>query len=373
MRNFEPTTDRRECALRELLQCGLWGRTPRADVFELLSNADWQALLELAERQAVTGLCYPPVLKLSERCGPPEQVLIQWYARAGYIEQFNCRLRRVWTELNEGFKRAGLKVILLKGIGVADWYEKPLLRAPGDIDLYFPADYDRAVETVKSWGIEVKGGDWHDTFHYKGVEVELHAAYHHLSSPGLDIATQKVGEGPSGYLVPAAAYNARLLVVHPAFHLLKEGIGIRYLCDWAVFLKAHSNTIDFDCLEKDLRQLGTGDFCRVFTALTIAYVELDGVDLPSKWTTGIPEKKLIQLYNDMMATGNFGRNQMMKKPFAALSLVDKLRLVRKEVFRAAALSPYCRKQARRFICHKLGRVLRAVLTGKEFGRKQMVR
>ncbi len=367
-------TDKVEVAFRELLQCGLLNRMPQSDYFCNLSGDDWQRLLVLAHEQAVTGLCYPAVAQLPADCCPPKELLLQWYGRTGYIEQCNRHLRKVWSELNERFKQANIKVVLLKGIGVANWYDKPLLRAPGDLDLYFPFDYDRVVETIRKWGIEVEYGDWHHTFYYKGVEVELHAAYNHLAPQGLDIETHIIENDIGGYLIPAPAFNAQLLLIHPAFHLLKEGISIRYLCDWCMFLRANASGIDFNVLQKELRKAGIGDFGLVFTSLAVEYLGLDINGLPAGWITGISGKKLRQLYLDMISTGNFGRTNILKQqPFASLTLGAKLLRVKEEVFRAVSLSPYCRKQATNFVCHKLGRVCRAVITGKEFRWKKRER
>ena len=145
-------TDKVEVAFRELLRCGLWGGMPRIECLGDLSESDWRHLLALAQEQAVTGLCYPALVKLPAGYRPSMDTLLQWYGRTGYIEQCNRHLRKVWDELNERFGQAGIKVVLLKGIGVANWYDRPLLRAPGDLDLYFPLDYDRAIRTVRQWG-----------------------------------------------------------------------------------------------------------------------------------------------------------------------------------------------------------------------------
>lgn len=365
--DFLNITDKIELAFKELLQCGLWSREPQPDYFCNLSKNDWFHLLKLADEQAVAGLCYPALVKLPVYCRPSIELLLQWYGRAGYTEQCNCHLRKVWDELNERFRRANIKVILLKGIGVANWYDRPLLRAPGDLDLYFPSDYDSAIETVRKWGIEVEYGDWHHTFYYKDVEVELHAAYNHLAPQGIDIETSVVENDVGKYLIPAPAFNAQLLLIHPAFHLLKEGISLRYLCDWSMFLRANAFFIDFDILQKELRKSGTGDFGLVFTALAVAYLGLNTQGIPPRWTAGKFGRRLRQLYRDMITSGNFGRTNILhQQPFAALTLSDKLIRVKKEVSRAVSLSPYCRKQATSFVCHKLGRVCKAAITGKEF-------
>lgn len=360
-----------EVAFRELLLCGLWSKIPDSGYFRNLSENDWCRIFALANEQAVTGLCYPVLSKLPVEYRPPTKLLLQWYGRTGYIEQCNRHLRKVWGELNERFKQADIKVILLKGIGVANWYDQPLLRAPGDLDLYFPFGYDKVLETVRRWGVEVEYGDWHHTFYYKGVEVELHAAYNHLSQCGIDIETNVVESDIGEYLIPATAFNAQLLLVHPAFHLLERGISIRYLCDWSMFLRANASIIDFDMLQKELHKAGIGDFGLVFTALAVEYLGLDTASLPAQWITGTSRRKLRQLYQDMIKTGNFGlTNTLTQQPFASLTLLGKLIRVKREVFRAISLSPYCRKQAVHFVSHKLGRVCKAVITGKEFGWKK---
>lgn len=104
-----------------------------------------------------------------------------------------------------------------------------------------------------------------------------------------------------------------------------------------------------------------------FYIIAVIYLGLDVSELPNRWSAGISGRKLQQLYRDMIMKGNFGRTAVLThQPFASLSLGTKLERVGKDVFRAIRLSSYCRKQAKGFVCHKLGRVCKAVITGKEF-------
>lgn len=86
-------TDKVEVAFRELLRCGLWGGMPRIECLGDLSESDWRHLLALAQEQAVTGLCYPALVKLPAGYRPSMDTLLQWYGRTGYIEQCNRHLR----------------------------------------------------------------------------------------------------------------------------------------------------------------------------------------------------------------------------------------------------------------------------------------
>ena len=74
---------------------------PRIECLGDLSESDWRHLLALAQEQAVTGLCYPALVKLPAGYRPSMDTLLQWYGRTGYIEQCNRHLRKVWDELNE--------------------------------------------------------------------------------------------------------------------------------------------------------------------------------------------------------------------------------------------------------------------------------
>ena len=67
-----------------LLRAGLWGTTPDPAFFVSFTETQWQALLALAQKQAVLGLIYAGVSRLPKELMPNQQLLLRLY---GFSEQ----------------------------------------------------------------------------------------------------------------------------------------------------------------------------------------------------------------------------------------------------------------------------------------------
>lgn len=179
--------NRREpAALLSLLRAGLWEQMPDGLSLFPLSEAEWEEVYLLARRQTVTGLVWQGISYLPDEWMPPGKVLVRWVAVVDGIERKNRLMNRVVMELQDWFRREGLRVVLQKGQGVALFYEKPLWRECGDIDFYFPdkQESERAVELLARKGVKVqRAADGSVHYRWRGVEVEHHVRLLDICNP----------------------------------------------------------------------------------------------------------------------------------------------------------------------------------------------
>ena len=56
-------------------------------------------------------------------------------------------------------------------------------------------------------------------------------------------------------LVPSDFYHGIILLLHTANHLTHEGVGLRHLCDWAVFVNGFSNEEFVNLFEIPLKEM----------------------------------------------------------------------------------------------------------------------
>lgn len=301
-----------EEAFLELLRCGIWGKTPNSEIFKELTQFDWLEIYMIAGKQTVLGICLKSIMNLPNNMKPPTKLLLQWIGVNRFIEAENYKKMQVWKELNAKFEAVGIFPIVLKGMAVAKWYAHPMSRQSSDIDIFIPERFDECISILNSWGIKSKHKSQHDTIVYKGVTIEIHPDI--LTTPykpKMDFTVENEIVGDMYLRVPDANINSILLLSHAAGHFLIPGIGYRFLCDWAVFLKNNYEKIDCKLVLKEARRMGMNRFVTEFSEL--ARVKL-GLEFPSleKWTEGTQKKYLVMLSEELFEQGDFGAINFQK-------------------------------------------------------------
>ena len=151
-------------------------------------------------------------------------------------------------------------------------------------------------------------------------------------------------------MVPDDFHHGLMLLIHTAMHLMHSGVGLRHLCDWAVFA-AHFSEKDFRALfEEKLRELGLWDFAAALTAVSVRY--LGCPDL--RWQGNPPESLTRGLLLDILRGGNFGKKDRSRLNEAKLLVNRREGTVRRGAWlrnaasamneKARRLMPAARKQ-----------------------------
>lgn len=272
-----------------MLRSGLWGGADDEVTSFPLTAEEWKKVREEAARQAVIGTIFSGICLLPEQLMPDEDELSVWMALADKTERRNGKMGKVLKDLTAKFVKGGLHPVLQKGLAVARYYPRPELRSSGDIDLYFGEDLGKAVRLIEAEGTEAnrteaEGGkdiegredreiregreaedkkvreaksgeaegteaegisvnmmpDGSGSFVWEGIDIELHGRLLDLrSSEKLVREASCGGFEPTpladGLRVPSPEITALLLNAHILKHALGKGIGLRQLCDLAMF------------------------------------------------------------------------------------------------------------------------------------------
>lgn len=72
---------------------------------------------------------------------------------------------------------------------------------------------------------------------------------------------------PAGYYTPSPMFNALYLLRHMARHFGTEGINLRHLLDWGLFLRSEQSEIDFEKILTLYAATGYDTVYNIFTAL----------------------------------------------------------------------------------------------------------
>lgn len=293
--------------------------------FALLRNALWQSkeqlpnelsstqaekLYKAAEQQTVSALIADALIRNDIRM--PKMQVLKACSILNQIQQNNILLNKALTS----FTFLPLpKYIVVKGQTLGSLYPNPLLRTPGDID-FLVYDYNQTKKALEQkWQIELPERliEKEYAFTYHDVTYELHTKLISFGS----IRHQRYWESLMNHShsevtidevrIPTLepTVNAVYLFTHLFFHFIHEGIGLRQVCDWTLFLHHQNSSIDWEKLEIIINRLGITNAFRAF--LCIAKNHLGLKKSPIK-TSDKDDKISDLILAKILKGGNFGHS-----------------------------------------------------------------
>lgn len=262
------------------------------------NDRTWNALFERAARHGITALIFDTVQRLPPDRQPPRAVKLRWALSVEAIEARYGKQARIAHELTSFFAEHNIRTVILKGLGLSSYYPEPAHRECGDIDLWLD-DYDRGNRLLEEAGIRIDyDHEKHAVFHYKGVVIENHnrfltASHRPTERIVADFLTEEIRNChpvPDGYYTPSATFNAIFLLRHMSRHFGTEGINLRQLADWGLFLRSNREKIDFERIYPLYVASGYDTIYDLFTELA---GELIGEDF-STLLLHTPDRRLKQ-------------------------------------------------------------------------------
>ena len=310
----------------ELLRAGLWGKTADASLFQ--DKVEWKTIFKIAHEQTVPILVVDGMQTLPEGIAPKKQTIykiaIKRITNSRVHKLTNSTINRITTLL----KAEGIPSILLKGQGIAQYYPNPESRMCGDIDIYVGMEnFDKACAILKREGAtdltNQEEHEFHIALDLDGSTIEVHKKSDAISNKKLNESLQewniryldtKLADGSlpvwdnegTAINLPDPTYNAFYIIHHAVRHMLSEGIGLRHVCDWMIFLYTHYDQIDAKELKATLTEFKMTQAWEQFGALATEFL-----GFPEEYLILPPikqnESKAPLLLNHIFSTGNFGR------------------------------------------------------------------
>lgn len=287
-------------------------------------EADWKQIFNLSDIQTVSSLVLEGIGML------PHSVLqipfdkkMMLFAKMQRMEQINTLHRCVIVKIDKALKAEGIQAVFMKGQTTAMRYPNPMHRTPGDIDFVVDQkDFKKTMEVLEKIGKvdydlvhEHHGMAWVD-----GVTVEPHYKVHNYQCPSTDHAMQEMFASvfPSelssadmdGYAVPVfpPTFESVFLISHMVNHVYEEGLGLRQVIDYAMFLSSCADKIDWLQHHEYLHQMRMERAWRIFTCICVDYL---GMSLPTQVEPFSHQEKMWaeKMMADIMRVGNFGRGE----------------------------------------------------------------
>lgn len=303
-----------------LLSSALLSKDVDSSLFKGLDDLSWKSIRDTAIKHGVSALIADKALTLPEGCLPPKSQMLEFISHVEQTKALNRKMIYVLHKLADEYQKVNLPFVLLKGLSVGINYPEPLLRNPGDIDLflYRKGNYKKSIDWISGKGIVLEVGDHiHYTYNFDGIIVENHCRISYFDNRKYDeqfrVLEEELSEkenftfieidGKKFRQLPVEV-NAFFIFQHMFRHFVHMGVGFRQYCDWLLFLsKYHSdiNPESFTAIAKSYALLYP---MQVFALTAVKYLGVSDSIFPFNMIS--EDKYVDKVIEDIFDSGNFG-------------------------------------------------------------------
>ena len=322
------------------------------------ANIDWEGLFQFASEHGILGVMFEGVQRLGEQgVRPPFQLLMDWVAAAGQIEEQNRAVNRVAVKFLAQLRQDGFEGCILKGQGNNLLYPNVYSRMSGDVDVwvYKVESLEFRVESGESLEYRAKSLEREVIRYVKERNPKARAVYHHIDYGEFDEVEVEMHYRPSFMFnpvhnrrlqrwfeensdeqfrhevelpdgvgkvcVPTREFNIIFQLSHIYNHVLHEGIGLRQVVDYFFLLKGGKNnqfrvesgesleyrakSLEYrvESLERVMRRLGLWKI-----AMAMMWVLHEVLGLEEGYLIAPMDERLGRvLLSEIMRGGNFGQ------------------------------------------------------------------
>lgn len=289
-------------------------------LFKGLDAEIWENIYWMSRKQSVSALIADKALTLPEDSLPPKEQNIEFITRIEQTKAMNRKMIQVLSNMISEYKEIGISFVLLKGLSNGVNYPQPLLRNPGDIDLfiYRKDEFQKSIDWTVANGIKTEIGDHiHYKFDKDGISIENHSRISYFDNKKYDrlfaswekevsekenFTTVNIG-GVAVKQLPVDM-NAFFIFQHMFRHFVHFGVGFRQYCDWLLFLFKHRSEINADTFTETAKSYALLFPMQVFARAAIKYLNFSESIFPFEM---INDDKYVDLViDDIFNSGNFG-------------------------------------------------------------------
>lgn len=264
----------------------------------LPSSIDWESVRDIATKQGLVAVAYDGshcLLKEDYAIPLPLTEKLRWMGEV--IQEYEQRYqlyKQAIAQLARFYNSHGYRMMLLKGYACSIDWPKPEHRPCGDIDIYlFGKQKEADRKLVSSFRFQDpsfkidSSHHHHSVFNWQGFTVENHYdflnVHHHKSNAVMEKTFKALANDDNNSIIiegekvflPSSNLNALFLLRHTMAHFAAEQITIRHLLDWAFFVKAHRQEVDWDWLEGQLDEYGMKPMYQIINAICMEDLGFD--------------------------------------------------------------------------------------------------
>ena len=279
--------------LLTLLRASLFGEKLDKKALRTLSVEDWKRLVSLAQQHNIVPLVCDGLA--GGRDVVSARVFSQIVGLTVISEDKYDERQKVVEELGLLFAEHNIPFMVLKGYGISLYYPTPTHRTFSDVDMYSFGQYREADRVLhERLGITIDDDvHHHTTCVYEGVLIENHydiintvqhksnARFEQILKAEATDGVRDVQLGNVNIQLPSPMFNALFLMRHMAMHYAAERVSLRHLCDWALFVKAEHQNIDWERVNAIYEQFNMKRFADAITGICIDNLGLSAEYIPN--------------------------------------------------------------------------------------------
>lgn len=308
-----------ETLLLELVQVGLGVKN---ELGHNPSFEEWSRLFDISKIQTVAGVAFDGIQRIGEKgCKPPFELLMEWIGLSEIIKSQYELHQEVLKKIQTCLNGHNINVAFMKGLVVGNRYPYPRSRQCGDIDFVVSEkDFEKTLDVLDTIGQVDRSliHEHHGMAFVDGVTLEPHFKVHNFQNPKVDEAMTELFreifpehmsfetiEGVDTPIFPAE-YELIVLVGHMVNHVYAEGLGLRQVIDFMMFMDKKYPDIDKEKFFGNLKRVKMERAFRIFTCICERHLglskniaELDYSEKECKFAD--------KLMDNIMTVGNFGR------------------------------------------------------------------
>lgn len=309
-------------AFYALVRAGLWEDEVRLLSYGAINYAD---ILLLSEEQAVVGLVAAGLEHVID-IKAPQAIVLQFVGQTLQLEQRNQAMNSFISSLVDKLQKEGINVVLIKGQGIAQCYERPQWRSAGDIDLFLnEEDYVKTRKILSPLANNTEEEDvqrLHFGLTIGSWLIELHGSMRTDISKRINLIVDEVqsdvffNDGVRVWKnngvnikLPNANNDIVIVFTHFVHHFYEGGIGVRQLCDWCRLMWTYNDCIDNELLRRRLEDMQLLSEWKAFASVAVNYLGMPKSIIPlysdkEKWN-----RKAEILSSLIIEAGNLGNNK----------------------------------------------------------------
>ena len=295
----------------------MFGKSVMEDLAGIdLRALNWLEILRESVNQTIPAMVIDGLDEIKEYI--PKQLYMAWMQYSFNVINSNERINQGQRELIELLNSNDIPYVILKGMSASYNYFKPELRSLGDIDFLIKPEDKERTKKILSDNEYIE--DEEENSHHAGFKKNKNVIEMHFEITGIpygkpgdvirdyvsDIVetAEKITIETNEFNVPSAKMQGIVYLLHMIRHLIKVGIGLRHLCDWAAFVDKQLNDEVWESHYKSvLESCGLLDFTLAFTWTCVKYL-----GLPEKaWMKPVDDETCENIIDDILKSGNFGR------------------------------------------------------------------
>lgn len=254
-----------------------------------LDDAEWTELVRVARLHGVASIVADEMQKMPKEWLPKKKIVMQLI---GHI--VNQTKRYAWqvataNKLALALKERGVEMKVLKGISFSTYYHKPELRECGDCDIYLGDDFEMGNRVICEIGGTSEFGTYkHSHMHLDGLLIENHRYITDFNGTkrgkALERLLQKYAGLPGDMIKgtelvrPCAHFNALHMMRHAYGNFIADGMSVRMIYDWAVFLRQEQHRLNWERLSEDMEACHLRKFVDVMVGLCVRFFGLSNLN-----------------------------------------------------------------------------------------------